>query len=115
MPALHRVEPLRRRLEIVRDDVAGGDAVLHHLGVAHVRREQRLHPAAVDSGQEEDLVGRPTQGVEELRREHVAVLRHHRHQDPVGAAELLLVLQIGLDVGMLRRQQLGESGVDPEP
>ncbi len=119
MPALRMLRrtasrPSRRRLEVVGDDVAGGDAVLDHFGVAHVGREQRLHPAAVDPGQEEDLVGHVLQHLEELRREHVAVSGHHRHQHPVGAAELLLVLKERRHVRVLERQQLGEAGVDAQ-
>jgi hypothetical protein len=51
------IESLGGGLEIVGDHVAGGDAVFDDLGVADVGREQRLHAAAIDAGQEEDLVG----------------------------------------------------------
>ena len=76
MPALRMLRRTAARpsgvgREVVGDDVARGDAVLDDLGVAHVRREQRLHARPVDAGQEEDLVGGALQRVEELRREHV--------------------------------------------
>ena len=63
----HAREALGRGLEIGGDHVAGFDAVLDHLEVAHVRREQRLHAPAVDAIHHDDFVRRPLQRVEELR------------------------------------------------
>jgi hypothetical protein len=108
------LQALWRRGEVVGNDVARGDAVFHHLGVPHVRREQRLHPRPIDAREEEDLIGRALQGVEEPGREHVAVAGHDRDQQPVRSAELLLVFDEGGHVRVLERQLLGEAGVDAQ-
>ena len=110
----HAREPLGVRLEVRGDHVAGLDAALDDLGVARVRRPQRLHARAVHALDEEDLVGRDLQRLEELRREHVAVARDDRDQQPVGAAELLLVVEVGADVLVLERQLLVEVRVELE-
>ena len=102
------------RLEVRRKDVAGGDAVLHHLDVAHVRRQDGEDLSPVDTGKEEHLVGHLAQRGEETGREHVAVPRHDRDQHPIRAAELLAVLEEGLHVLVLDRHQLGETGVDSQ-
>ena len=102
-------------LEVRRQHVAGGDAVLHHFDVANVRSEDREDLGAVDAGQEERRVRHLAQGGEELGREHVAVARHHRDHHAVRAAELLAILKEGLHVLVLDRHQLGEAGIDPQP
>ncbi len=102
-------------LEVGGNDVAGLDAPLDHLGIARVRGPQRLNPRAVDAVDEEHLVGRDLECPEELRGEHVAVLGDDGDQQAVGAAEVRLVVEVGLDVLVVDRQLLGEVGVELEP
>ena len=58
------------------------------------------------------ILGDVLHGLEERLVEHVAALVHHRDQDAVGAAEVLLVVQEGLHVFVLQRNLLLEAGVD---
>ncbi len=111
----HPRHVLRRRREVGGHHVARLDAVLDHLEVAHVGREDRLHLRAVDAVHDDDLVGRLAQRGEELRREHVAVARDQRDQHAVGAAELRhLRVQVGAHVLVPDRQRLVEGGVDAQ-
>jgi hypothetical protein len=94
------------------DHVARLDAALDDLGVARVRRPERLHARAVHALDEEHLVGRDLERLEEFRREHVPVARDHGDQEAVRPAELLLVVEVGADVLVLQRQLLVEVGVE---
>ena len=120
MPALTafsrtRANPALGGLEVRRQHVAGGDPVLHHLDEAHVGGEERVHLGPIDPRQEEHRVGHLPERGEEPGCEHVAVARHHRDEHPVGAAELVAILEEGPHVLVLDRHQLGEPGIDLEP
>ena len=102
------------RLEIRGDHVPRLDAALDDFRVSRVRRPERLHARAIDAVDEEDFVRRDLERLEELRREHVAVAGNHRNQQPVCAAELRLVVEIGPDVLVLERKLLVEIRVELE-
>ena len=110
----HSREAGLARLEVLRQHVAGGDAVLHHLDEAHVRREDGEDLGAVHPGQEEGRVGHFAQRREELGREHVALARHERDDHPIRAAELVAVLDEGPHVLVLEGHQLGKAGIDAQ-
>src|SRR5262249_34474250 len=95
--------------------VAGLDALLHHLEVAYVGCEDRLHLRAVDAVHDDDFVGGLAHRGEELRREHVAIARDQRDQHAIGAAELGKPrVEIGAHVLVPNRQRLVERGVDAQ-
>ena len=101
-------------LEIGRNDVAAGEAILDDFGVANVRREQGLDLGPVNPGQKEDVIRRVLEQLEEPGGEHVAFLRHEGDKHAIGAAEFALILRERADVGMLERQTLVEARVDVE-
>ena len=101
--------------EVRRYDVAGLDAFLDHLEVAHVGGEDRLHARAVDPVHDDHFVGGLAQRGEESGREHVAVARDERDQYAVGAAKLRHPrVQVGAHVLVPQRQSLGERAVDAQ-
>jgi hypothetical protein len=94
-------------------DIAADEAALDHLDEADVRGEQGADGAPIDARKEEHGVAHLLQGLEEGRREDVAVPRPHGDQQPVGATELTAVVQIVGGVGVILWQKLVEAGVDP--
>ena len=99
--------------EVRRQHVAGNDAVLHHLDVAHVGSEDGEDLGPVDPGQEEHRVRYLLQHGEELGGEHVALRCRERDHHPVRVAERLPVLEEGLHVLVLEGHQLEEAGIHP--
>jgi hypothetical protein len=67
-------------LEVGRNYIPCLDPVFHHLEVTHVRREQRLHPAAVDAICHDNFVRGLPQRIKKGRLKHVAVARQQRNQ-----------------------------------
>ena len=106
---------LRRAVVGVRHHRAAAEAFLGHLGPAHRRRPQRLHPRAVDAGRQEELVVDLLQHVQVFRVEDVAVgVLDHDAQRVAQAAQVLLVGQVVLDVRLALRNHLLEARVEPE-
>jgi hypothetical protein len=118
---LDRGELFRRGLEAFdvrrerrRDHVAAGESVFDDFDEAHVRREDRADARFVDMLDRLRILGDVLHGLEERLVEHVAALVHHRDQNAVGAAEVLLVVEKRLHVLVLQRNHLLEAGVDAQ-
>ena len=110
--APHPLKHIGRRREIGRDDVTPGEAILDNFHETDIGRKNGPHTGPVYTRYEENLVGNLFKRSKKLRRKHVAIAGHQRHQHSIGAAEFLLVLKECLHVLMLQRKLLFEPGLD---
>ena len=112
---LQLLDALRRAVVGVRHHRAADEALFGHLGPAHRRRPQPLHPRPLDPGGEDQLVGDLLQDFEILRIEDVAVGVLDDHADRVAeTAQVLLVGEVVLDVGLALRNHLLEARIEHE-
>ncbi|MDT4849201.1 hypothetical protein FQZ97_833160 [compost metagenome] len=103
----------RRAVKPIGDHRPAFEAVLGHTDPSRGRGPERLHARAVHAGQQEHLVAQASQGVEVLRVINGAARPRHRDAYRVAqAAQLGLMRQEVLDVGMAGGDGLLEAGVE---
>src|SRR6185369_6139162 len=95
---------------------AAAKAFLGDFGPAHARCPERLHPGAIDSRRQEDLVVDLLEGVEVARIVDVALrVLDDDAQRVAEAAQLAAVLDVVVDVRMAARDHLLEARAEREP
>ena len=111
-----RVHRAPGAVELVGQDGPADETLLGDFGPSDDRRPDRLHPCAVDAGQQEELLVDLPEALEEARVVDVAIQVLDNDGDRVAqAAQVSAVGQVVLDVGVTLGQHALEARAQHQP